>query len=126
MIEARTMSSSPARSATMAMISSGALPKVAFSRPPTASPVRVASCSVACTIRRAIGTMASAAAKNTNGAVARPRARARARPERRNSQFDPAAAFLAQKRERLLARLAEPLRVQAAKFLGAQQAAGAP
>ena len=33
------MSSSPARSATNAMISSGALPKLALSRPPMASPV---------------------------------------------------------------------------------------
>ena len=35
------MSSRPALSATKAMISSGALPKVALSSPPMASPVRV-------------------------------------------------------------------------------------
>src|ERR1043165_867064 len=45
--DARTISSKPAFRATKAMINSGALPKVAFSRPPTASPVRVAICSVA-------------------------------------------------------------------------------
>ena len=50
-----------------AMINSGALPKVAFSNPPTASPVRVAICSVACTIMLAIGMMASAAEKNSTG-----------------------------------------------------------
>ena len=43
MSEARTMSSKPARSATIAMISSGRLPNVAFSRPPTAGPVRAAA-----------------------------------------------------------------------------------
>src|SRR5215510_1609154 len=50
------------------MISSGALPKVALSNPPIASPVRVASCSVDITISRAIGTIASAAEKNNTGA----------------------------------------------------------
>jgi len=49
------------------MISSGAFPNVAFRRPPTASPVRVAICSVARTIRAAIGTMARAAERNTTG-----------------------------------------------------------
>lgn len=42
MSEARTMSNSPALRATIEMISSGALPKVALSSPPTASPVREA------------------------------------------------------------------------------------
>ena len=50
------------------MINSGALPKVALSRPPTASPVRVESCSVANTMSRAMGIMAIAAEKNTTGA----------------------------------------------------------
>ena len=50
------------------MINSGALPKVALSRPPTASPVRVASCSVANTMSRAMGMMEIAAEKNTIGA----------------------------------------------------------
>ena len=50
------------------MINSGALPKVALSSPPTASPVRAAICSVACTIMLAIGMIASAAEKNSSGA----------------------------------------------------------
>src|SRR6185436_1785165 len=49
------------------MISSGALPKVALSSPPIASPVRVASCSVDSTMSRAAGTIASAAEKKTTG-----------------------------------------------------------
>ena len=71
MIEARTISSRPDRNATVAMISSGRLPKVALRSPPTAEPVRVAMCSVPCTIRRAAGTMARAAAKNTRAGDAR-------------------------------------------------------
>src|SRR5947199_10850113 len=63
MSEARTMSNSPAFRATTAMISSGALPKVALSSPPTASPVREAICSVAATMSEAIGIMATHAAK---------------------------------------------------------------
>src|SRR6185436_13895445 len=50
------------------MMSSGALPKVAFSKPPTASPVRVDNCSVEATIKAAIGTIATAAEKNNTGA----------------------------------------------------------
>lgn len=65
--DARTISKWPARSATSAMIISGALPNVALSSPPTASPVCVASCSVEVTISRAIGTMDRAAEKNSNG-----------------------------------------------------------
>src|SRR4051794_36787122 len=49
------------------MISSGALPNVALSSPPIASPVRVASCSVEDTINPAAGTMASAAEKKRIG-----------------------------------------------------------
>src|SRR6476646_4956311 len=49
------------------MISSGALPNVALSSPPIASPVRVASCSVDSTISRAAGTIASAAEKKMTG-----------------------------------------------------------
>src|SRR5215471_8332205 len=52
------------------MISSGALPKVALSRPPMASPVRIASCSVDKTIRCATGTIDNAAQKNSSGALA--------------------------------------------------------
>src|SRR5690349_23266203 len=70
MIDARTRSTSPALRATVAMINSGALPKVAFSSPPTASPVRVAICSVEWTIRLAAGMMASAAEKKTTGGAA--------------------------------------------------------
>src|SRR5262252_4710272 len=64
------MSNRPALSATNAMINSGALPNVAFSRPPIASPVRVAICSVDSTISRAIGTIDSAAEKKSAGAGA--------------------------------------------------------
>ena len=46
-IDALTRSTRPARSATIAMISSAALPKVALSSPPTVGPVRSAICSVA-------------------------------------------------------------------------------
>src|SRR6266576_3998677 len=63
MSEARTMSNSPALRATIAMISSGALPKVAFSSPPMASPVRNAICSVASTMRCAMGMIATQAEK---------------------------------------------------------------
>src|SRR5262245_19465631 len=69
MIDARTMSKKPARSATSAMIISGALPKVALSRPPIASPVRVDSCSVDSTIKCAIGTIASPAEKKRTGSA---------------------------------------------------------
>src|SRR5262245_41278603 len=67
MIDARTMSKNPALKATRAMISSGALPNVALSRPPMASPVRVAICSVESTMSRAIGRMERAAEKNRTG-----------------------------------------------------------
>ena len=68
--DARTMSSSPARSATTEMISSGRLPNVAFSSPPMAGPVRAARCSVLWTMSTASGTIATAAMKKTNGAPA--------------------------------------------------------
>jgi hypothetical protein len=67
MIEARTSSWLPAFNATRAMISSGAFPNVALSRPPIASPVRCAICSVDCTISAAIGTIARAAEKKRTG-----------------------------------------------------------
>src|SRR4051812_40361815 len=66
--EARTISKRPALRATSAIINSGALPKVALSNPPMASPVRVESCSVEATIKAAIGTIATAAEKNKTGA----------------------------------------------------------
>ena len=62
---ALTMSSSPRRSAASAMTSSAALPKVAFSRPPTPAPKRRARASVAAPIVPASGTMASAAQAKT-------------------------------------------------------------
>src|SRR6185436_21196313 len=46
----------------------GALPNVALSNTPIASPVRVDSCSVEATIVAAMGTIASAAEKNSTGA----------------------------------------------------------
>jgi hypothetical protein len=49
------------------MMSSGALPKVALSKPPTASPVRVAICSVDRTISAATGAIANAAQKKITG-----------------------------------------------------------
>ena len=65
MIEAFTSSISPARSATMAIMSSAALPKVALSSPPTAGPLRLARCSVASPMYPASGMMAAAARANT-------------------------------------------------------------
>jgi hypothetical protein len=63
-IDALTTSKRPARIATRAMINSAALPKVAFSRPPTPSPALAAKRSVALPMRPASGTIASAAAGN--------------------------------------------------------------
>ncbi|CAB4345995.1 unannotated protein [freshwater metagenome] len=60
-IEAFTTSCSPASSAISAMISSGALPKVTFSRPPIPGPERAASSSVARPISAAVGITPSAA-----------------------------------------------------------------
>ena len=62
-MEAFTTSCSPARRAKSAMISSVALPKVAFINPPSAGPTRSDSSSVASPINPANGTMASAAVK---------------------------------------------------------------
>ena len=87
MIEARTISSRPDRNATVAMISSGRLPKVALRSPPTAEPVRAAMCSVPCTIRRAAGTIASAAAKNTKAGEASECSRRTLTGTNRSNQF---------------------------------------
>ena len=57
-------------SAKKAMISSGALPKVTFSRPPMPGPVRAAMASVAVPITAAHGITASAAAPNTSTGAA--------------------------------------------------------
>ena len=65
MIDALTTSCSPAWSANRAMISSGALPNVTFSRPPMPGPARCASSSVARPISAAVGTTPSAEAKKT-------------------------------------------------------------
>ena len=54
-MDAFTRSKSPARSATIAMISSAALPNVALRRPPTPSPTRSEMSSVAWPIRPASG-----------------------------------------------------------------------
>ena len=63
--EALTTSWRPSASAKIAMISSGALPKVTFTSPPTPGPALAESCSVASPISAAIGTIASAEAANT-------------------------------------------------------------
>jgi hypothetical protein len=57
--DALTRSIMPARSAVIAMTSSVRLPSVAFSRPPTASPVLAATLSVDRLSRAARGTMAT-------------------------------------------------------------------
>ena len=54
-IEARTTSWRPLPRAKRAMISSGALPKVTFRRPPIPGPERAASSSVARPISAAVG-----------------------------------------------------------------------
>jgi hypothetical protein len=69
-IEALTTSWSPSRRAKKAMISSGALPKVTFRKPPTPGPVRAASCSVASPITAAVGMTPSAAAPKTSTGAA--------------------------------------------------------
>ena len=61
--EAFTTAKSPCLSALMAIISSAALPKVAFSSPPIPSPVRSARCSVAWPSQPARGSTARQAAK---------------------------------------------------------------
>ena len=61
--EAFTTAVCPARSATRAMMSSAALPKVALRKPPTPAPSRWARDSVAAPIQWANGTMARAARK---------------------------------------------------------------
>ena len=64
-IEALTTSVWPARSATVAIISSAALPKVAFRNPPSVGPDRLARCSVAVPINPAAGTRDMAASTKT-------------------------------------------------------------
>ena len=62
-IEALTTSWSPSLRAKKAMISSGALPNVTFSRPPRPGPVLAARCSVDSPISAAVGITPSAAAR---------------------------------------------------------------
>ena len=62
-IDALTTSWRPSLSAKNAMISSGALPNVTFSRPPMPGPARAARCSVASPISAAVGMTPSAAAR---------------------------------------------------------------
>ncbi len=63
-IEPRTTSVSPSATANRAMISSGALPKLAFRKPPMPGPVCSAACSVDSPISQASGTSAAAASTN--------------------------------------------------------------
>ena len=65
--EPRTTSEVPALMANSAMISSGALPKVALRKPPIAGPVWCAACSVASPISHASGTSAAAAEHEIGG-----------------------------------------------------------
>ena len=74
--EALTTPSSPSKSANMEMISSAALPKVAFSSPPIPGPSSSESSSVASPIRPASGMIAAAESTNSHGPGA-PRNRAR-------------------------------------------------
>jgi hypothetical protein len=62
--EPRTTSGSAALTAKRAMISSGALPKLAFRKPPIPGPVCSPAWSVASPINHASGTSAAAAATN--------------------------------------------------------------
>ncbi len=62
MIDAFTTSWRPSVNAKNAITSSGKLPKVTFSKPPTPGPERAASSSVALPISAAVGTIPSAAA----------------------------------------------------------------
>ncbi len=63
--EPRTTLGSPFATANSAMISSGALPKLALRKPPTPAPVCSAACSVDSPITHASGTSASAAMTNS-------------------------------------------------------------
>ena len=61
----RTTPRSPSAIAIMAMISSGALPKLALRKPPIPGPVCSAACSVASPITHASGSSASAARRKS-------------------------------------------------------------
>ena len=62
--EPRTTPGNASAMANSAMISSGALPKLAFRKPPTPGPVCSAACSVASPISHASGISAAAASTN--------------------------------------------------------------
>jgi hypothetical protein len=62
--DALTTSVRPSETATSAMISSGALPKLALRKPPTPAPVYLAACPVASLISQARGIRATAASGN--------------------------------------------------------------
>jgi hypothetical protein len=62
--EPRTTFGSESATAKVAMISSGALPKLALRNPPIPGPVCSAACSVASPISHASGTSADAASTN--------------------------------------------------------------
>src|SRR3954452_13370373 len=64
-IDAVATSSCPARMANMVMISSAALPKVAFNTPPILGPALAPSCSVATPTIQASATRAAAETRNT-------------------------------------------------------------
>ncbi len=78
MSDALTTSCSPAWSANSAMISSGALPNVTLSSPPTPGPERAASSSVALPINAAVGTTPSAAVRKMTAGPALARSSATA------------------------------------------------
>ena len=63
--EPRTTFGSPSATANVAMISSGALPKLAFRKPPIPGPVCSAACSVDSPISQASGTSEVAASTNS-------------------------------------------------------------
>ena len=67
--EPRTTSGSPLLIANKAMISSGALPKLALRKPPMPGPVCSAACSVASPISHASGMSAAAASTNSDRLV---------------------------------------------------------
>ena len=64
--DALTMSVKPSEMATMAMINSGALPNVAFKKPPTPGPVWSARLSVASPISQESGSSAKAASRKSS------------------------------------------------------------
>src|SRR5712671_6497073 len=69
-IDALTSATCPLCSATTAMISSAALPKVALRKPPQTGPERRASCSVPKPINPASGMREMAAVRKTQGDAA--------------------------------------------------------